>query len=115
MSNESRESKSSADENLEVAEDALGTVRRLWDAMAGQRWRLVLVTISSVLYVAGTIGAVRYSADLVDLLWANIQKAWETGEAFSLNLENGGTQVLGLLPGHSIRSTRLLWQALPRS
>ena len=94
MSNESRESKSSADENLEVAEDALGTVRRLWDAMAGQRWRLVLVTISSVLYVAGTIGAVRYSADLVDLLWANIQKAWETGEAFSLNLENGGTQVL---------------------
>ncbi len=83
-----------AEEELEVPNDALGTVRRLWQAMAGQRWRLVLVTFTSVFYVVGTLSAVRYSANLVDLLWANIQQVHATGADFVLTFENGGSQVL---------------------
>ena len=86
-----------AEEELEVPNDALGTVRRLWQAMAGQRWRLVLVTFTSVFYVVGTLSAVRYSANLVDLLWANIQQVHATGADFVLTFENGGSQVLVFL------------------
>ncbi len=86
-----------AEEELEVPNDALGTVRRLWQAMAGQRWRLVLVTFTSIFYVVGTLSAVRYSATLVDLLWANIKEVHATGAQFVLTFENGGSQVLTFL------------------
>jgi ATP-binding cassette, subfamily B, multidrug efflux pump len=86
-----------AEEELEVPEDALGTTKKLWAAMAGMRWRLVLTTISSVCYVICTLWAVACSATLIDLLWNNIQASWETGAEFVLTFENGGVQVLRFL------------------
>ena len=82
------------DEELEVPEDALGTARRLWAAAAGQRWRLVVAAVCSVLYVAGSLGATAYSAGLIDLLWGNIQATFATGAPFVVTLENGGLQIL---------------------
>lgn len=86
-----------SDDELEVPEDALGTARRLWEAARGQRWRLVVAAVCSVLYVAGSLGATAYSAGLIDLLWNNIQATFETGAPFVVTLENGGLQILTFL------------------
>ena len=83
-----------SDDELEVPEDALGTARRLWEAARGQRWRLVVAAVCSVLYVAGSLGATAYSAGLIDLLWNNIQATFEAGAPFVVTLENGGVQIL---------------------
>lgn len=87
----------SSEEELEVPEDAAGTVRRLWAAARGQRWRLVVAAVCSVLYVAGSLGATAYSAGLIDLLWGNIQATFETGAPFVVTIENGGLQILTFL------------------
>lgn len=86
-----------SDDELEVPEDALGTARRLWEAAHGQRWRLVVAAVCSVLYVAGSLGATAYSAGLIDLLWNNIQATFEAGAPFVVTLENGGVQILTFL------------------
>ena len=86
-----------SDDELEVPEDALGTARRLWEAARGQRWRLVVAALCSVLYVAGSLGATAYSAGLIDLLWNNIQATFEAGAPFVVTLENGGVQILTFL------------------
>ena len=87
----------SAEEELEVPADALGTARRLWDAARGQRWRLVVAAVCSVLYVCGSLGATAYSAHLIDLLWANIQAAFAEGEPFVAAIGNGGEEILVFL------------------
>ena len=82
------------DEELDVPSDALGTAARLWAAAAGQRWRLVVAALCSVLYVAGSLGATAYSAGLIDHLWANIQAAFAAGEPFVVSLDNAGIEIL---------------------
>ena len=84
-------------EELEVPTDALATARRLWEAAAGMRWRLVVATLGAVGYVGATIAAPAYSAYLVDLLWGNIQSAHAAGEPFAVSLANGGTEILTFL------------------
>ncbi|WP_374110282.1 ABC transporter ATP-binding protein [uncultured Parolsenella sp.] len=85
------------EEELEVPENALATVRRLWEAMAGLRWRIVACAVSAVLYVAATLAAVGFSASVVDMLWNKIQASFSAGEPFTLTLENGGLRVLTFL------------------
>lgn len=85
------------EEGIDVPSDALGTLMRLWGAAAGQRWRLVVAALCSVLYVAGSLGATAYSAGLLDLLWGNIQAAFAGGAPFVVTLENGGRQILTFL------------------
>ena len=85
------------EEELEVPENALATVRRLWEAMAGLRWRIVACTVSAVLYVVATLAAVGFSASVVDMLWNKIQASFSAGEPFTLTLENGGLRVLTFL------------------
>lgn len=85
------------EEGIDVPSDALGTLMRLWEAAAGQRWRLVVATFCSVLYVAVSLGATAYSAGLLDLLWGNIQAAFAEGAPFVVTLENGGRQILTFL------------------
>ena len=85
------------EEELEVPEDALATVRRLWEAMAGLRWRIVACAVSAVLYVVATLAAVGFSASVVDMLWNKIQASFSAGEPFTLTLENGGLRVLTFL------------------
>ena len=85
------------EEELEVPENALATVRRLWEAMAGLRWRIVACAVSAVLYVVATLAAVGFSASVVDMLWNKIQASFSAGEPFTLTLENGGLRVLTFL------------------
>lgn len=81
----------------DVPADALGTAARLWSVAAGQRWRLVVAALCSVLYVAGSLGATAYSAGLIDRLWASIQAAFAAGEPFVVTVGNAGADILAFL------------------
>ena len=85
------------EEELEVPENAVATVRCLWEVMAGLRWRIVACAVSAVLYVVATLAAVGFSASVVDMLWDKIQASFSAGEPFTLTLENGGLRVLTFL------------------
>ena len=85
------------DEESEVPTDAAATARRLWEAAAGQRWRVVVAAVCAVAYVCFSLAAPAYSAGLVDLLWANIQEAFAASTGFVVTLDNGGTQILTFL------------------
>ena len=78
----------------ETATDPGACVRRIWEACAGMRWRLVVAALSAVLYVLASLAAPVYSARVVDLLWANIQAAHAAGERYVVTLANGGSQIL---------------------
>ena len=78
----------------EAATDPGACVRRIWEACAGMRWRLVVAALSAVLYVLASLAAPVYSARVVDLLWANIQAAHAAGERYVVTLANGGSQIL---------------------
>lgn len=86
-----------APEELEVPAAPLATARRLWEAAAGMRWRLVVATVGALGYVAASLAAPAYSAYLVDLLWTNIQAAHAAGEPFVVALSSGGAQILTFL------------------
>ncbi len=82
------------EEELEVPANAVATAVRIWNAAAGQRWRLVLMSVFAVTYVTLQLGAVSYSAGLIDLLWGNIQECFARGESYVVAFESGGTEIL---------------------
>ena len=82
------------EEELEVPANAAATAMRIWNAAAGQRWRLVLMSVFAVTYVTLQLGAVTYSAGLIDLLWGNIQECFARGKSYVVAFENGGTEIL---------------------
>lgn len=82
------------DEELEIPADAAKTARRLWAAAAGNRWRLITAAFSSLAYVFFTLAAPTYSAKLVDILWKNIQAAWDLGTTYQVTFETGGREIL---------------------
>ena len=86
--------KSASDDESEVPADGIACARRLWEAAAGQRWRVVVAALCAVLYVAFSLAAPAYSAGLIDLLWTNIQGAFSRGRAFAVDLSNGGRELL---------------------
>ena len=82
------------DEELEIPADAAKTARRLWKAAAGNRWRLITAAFSALAYVFFTLAAPAYSAKLVDILWKNIQAAWDLGTPYQVTFETGGREIL---------------------
>lgn len=82
------------DEELEIPADAAKTARRLWKAAAGNRWRLITAAVSALAYVFFTLAAPAYSAKLVDILWKNIQAAWDLGTMYQVTFETGGREIL---------------------
>ena len=82
------------DEELEIPTDAAKTARRLWKAAAGNRWRLITAAFSALAYVFFTLAAPAYSAKLVDILWKNIQAAWDLGTTYQVTFETGGREIL---------------------
>ena len=83
-----------SDEELEIPADAAKTARRLWEAAAGNRWRLITAAVSALAYVFFTLAAPAYSAKLVDILWKNIQAAWDLGTTYRVTFETGGQEIL---------------------
>ena len=81
-------------EKLEIPADAAKTARRLWKAAAGNRWRLITAAFFALAYVFFTLAAPAYSAKLVDILWKNIQAAWDLGTTYQVTFETGGREIL---------------------
>lgn len=80
-------------EELEVPKDTWGTVRRLWHAAAGERWRFGVVIAAILVYTGFHVAAPAYSARVIDVLWANIQAAFAEGRAFTVGWETGGREL----------------------
>ena len=81
------------EEELEVPKDTWGTVRRLWHAAAGERWRFGVVIAAILAYTGFHVAAPAYSARVIDVLWANIQAAFSEGSAFTVGWETGGREL----------------------
>lgn len=81
------------EEELEVPKDTWGTVRRLWHAAAGERWRFGVVIAAILAYTGFHVAAPAYSARVIDVLWANIQAAFAEGRAFTVGWETGGREL----------------------
>lgn len=82
-----------SEEELEVPKDTWGTVRRLWHAAAGERWRFGVVIAAILVYTGFHVAAPAYSARVIDVLWANIQAAFAEGRAFTVGWETGGREL----------------------
>lgn len=78
---------------LEVPKDTWGTVRRLWHAAAGERWRFGVVIAAILVYTGFHVAAPAYSARVIDVLWTNIQAAFAEGRAFTVGWETGGREL----------------------
>lgn len=81
------------EEELEIPKDTWGTVRRLWHAAAGERWRFGVVIAAILVYTGFHVAAPAYSARVIDVLWANIQAAFAEGRAFAVGWETGGREL----------------------
>ena len=81
------------EEELEVPKDTWGTVRRLWHAAAGERWRFGVVIAAILVYTGFHVAAPAYSARVIDVLWTNIQAAFAEGRAFTVDWETGGREL----------------------
>lgn len=81
------------EEELEVPKDTWGTVRRLWHAAAGERWRFGVVIAAILVYTGFHVAAPAYSARVIDVLWINIQAAFAEGRAFTVGWETGGREL----------------------
>lgn len=81
------------EEELEVPKDTWGTVRRLWHAAVGERWRFGVVIAAILVYTGFHVAAPAYSARVIDVLWANIQAAFAEGRAFTVGWETGGREL----------------------
>ena len=81
------------EEEIEVPKDTWGTVRRLWHAAAGERWRFGVVIAAILVYTGFHVAAPAYSARVIDVLWANIQAAFAEGRAFTVGWETGGREL----------------------
>ena len=81
------------EEELEVPKDTWGTVRRLWHAAPGERWRFGVVIAAILVYTGFHVAAPAYSARVIDVLWTNIQAAFAEGRAFTVGWETGGREL----------------------
>lgn len=81
------------EEELEAPKDTWGTVRRLWHAAAGERWRFGVVIAAILVYTGFHVAAPAYSARVIDVLWTNIQAAFAEGRAFTVDWETGGREL----------------------
>lgn len=79
------------------AKNTKATLKRLFKDMWKQKWRLIIVILSVLLYTVFTVLAPMYSARVVDLIWTKIQAAWQLGESFVITWTDGGMQILILL------------------
>lgn len=80
-------------EEAEVPRDIRRTVARLWSEARDQHWRFVLVIVSIAFYTAFSVAAPAFSAHVIDVLWASIQRAFSQGEPFVVGWETGGRAI----------------------
>ncbi len=80
-------------EQNEVPKDTWGTIRRLWSAARGERWRFAVVIVAILIYTGFHVAAPAYSAVVIDVLWQNIQESFAAGKTFVVTWETGGFEL----------------------
>lgn len=80
-------------DELEVPRDTWGTVRRLWEAARGERWRFAVVIVAIVFYTGFHVAAPAFSARVIDVIWASVQQAFAEGRTFSIGWDTGGREL----------------------
>lgn len=73
------------------------TVIRFIRSMKDQKLRLIMVSLSVILYTLLMILAPLYSAKVIDLIWNTIKENASTDSAFHITWEHGGKEVLIML------------------
>lgn len=76
------------------ADNPLKTIKRLFQSVAAEKGRLIVVLCSVFISTVLTIAAPWYSAELINMLWNNIQTCRETGEVFHITWQNGGREIM---------------------
>lgn len=82
---------------LEKPNKPLHTLKRLFMTATHERLRLVVVLISVVFYTVLSIAAPWKSAEIVNILWENIQVSQSLGQAFQVTWQQGGIEIFILL------------------
>lgn len=83
-------------QNVNKAQNVWKTTAHLAGRLHGQRVRLTIVGISIIIYVGLSIWNPVYSAKVIDLLWRNIQAAWESGTPFAITRDHMGRELFQL-------------------
>lgn len=81
------------DEELGAPRDTKATLRNLWEAASGQRWRFVVAIIAVALYAVMSVYATSYSAQVFDVMWDGIQAATAEGRTYVMTWETGGREL----------------------
>ena len=81
----------------EIPANAGRTVLRLWKTMGRQQIRLIIVSVSVILYTVLSVAAPVYSAGIVDLLWREIRQALQGEDVFRVTWDHGGREIMILL------------------
>lgn len=76
------------------ADDPLKAIKRLFQSVAGEKVRLIVVLCSVIVYTVLCIAAPWYSAELINMLWKSIQSCRKTGEVFRITWQNGGREIM---------------------
>lgn len=76
------------------AYDPLKAIKRLFQSVAGEKVRLIVVLCSVIVYTVLSIAAPWYSAELINMLWKSIQSCRETGEVFRITWHSGGREIM---------------------
>lgn len=83
--------------DFETPAHAGRTIKRLWTSVSDQRRRLAVVLVSVIFYTFLSILAPFYSAHIVDLLWAEVKRAFSQGTAFHITWNGVGREIFILL------------------
>lgn len=81
------------EEEVYEAKNKKATLKRFIRSMERQKFRLIVVILSVILYTGFTIYAPMYSAGVIDLIWEKI-KAAAGGTPFTVTWTDGGQQIL---------------------
>lgn len=81
------------EEEVYEAKNKKATLKRFIRSMGRQKFRLIVVILSVILYTGFTIYAPMYSAGVIDLIWEKI-KAATGGTPFTVTWTDGGQQIL---------------------
>lgn len=76
------------------ADDPLKAIKRLFQSVAGEKVRLIVVLCSVIVYTVLSIATPWYSAELINMLWESIQTCRETGEVFRITWQSGGRKIV---------------------
>lgn len=111
--NESQEVQSGAfDEEFRVekAKDSRKTARRLFQNLMEQKWKLLLVLVSTIAASAFGLLSPRVMGTAINQIWDGVKSALQSGGKFHVNLETMGAILLLLLGLYTLQALFLFLQ-----